>query len=288
MWPLSCQLARASRGRVTPPPTPFGGYPACCRSSLTWHSAAPPNCSSCWPAATPQRPGDPGSPPPTRRAAPANSTPQAPARRPRPARRVQPGTAALPLVVLLRAARHAAALASAAGRRCLDLPHQPGRPPLDQELPVADHPPGQREPALELPAHPRRTATPRRSGIGDRDPHHAAPSRAGSDAAANGHHLAGVPAPAGRRDRRLRPASRSTRSGCAGSTSCSSSIWAPAGYLAGVTGNPNAAWVTQQARNLLLRLEDQGRPFASSSAIVTRSSAAGSTTCSAQKAPRCW
>jgi hypothetical protein len=29
-------------------------------------------------------------------------------------------------------------------------------------------------------------------------------------------------------------------------------------HLAGVTANPNAAWVTQQARNLLLRLEDQG------------------------------
>jgi hypothetical protein len=27
-------------------------------------------------------------------------------------------------------------------------------------------------------------------------------------------------------------------------------------HLAGVTANPNAAWVTQQARNLLLRLED--------------------------------
>jgi putative transposase len=30
-------------------------------------------------------------------------------------------------------------------------------------------------------------------------------------------------------------------------------------HLAGVTANPNAAWVTQQARNLMLRLEDQGR-----------------------------
>jgi putative transposase len=30
-------------------------------------------------------------------------------------------------------------------------------------------------------------------------------------------------------------------------------------HLAGVTANPNAAWVTQQARNLLLRLEDQVR-----------------------------
>jgi putative transposase len=30
-------------------------------------------------------------------------------------------------------------------------------------------------------------------------------------------------------------------------------------HLAGVTTNPNAAWVTQQARNLLLRLEEHGR-----------------------------
>jgi hypothetical protein len=30
-------------------------------------------------------------------------------------------------------------------------------------------------------------------------------------------------------------------------------------HLAGVTANPNAAWVTQQARNLLLRLEERGR-----------------------------
>jgi putative transposase len=30
-------------------------------------------------------------------------------------------------------------------------------------------------------------------------------------------------------------------------------------YLAGVTANPNGGWVTQQARNLLLALDEQGR-----------------------------
>jgi putative transposase len=31
-------------------------------------------------------------------------------------------------------------------------------------------------------------------------------------------------------------------------------------HLAGVTANPNAAWVTQQARNLLVVLSEQGGP----------------------------
>jgi putative transposase len=30
-------------------------------------------------------------------------------------------------------------------------------------------------------------------------------------------------------------------------------------HLAGVTANPNAAWITQQARNLLLALDERGR-----------------------------
>jgi hypothetical protein len=33
----------------------------------------------------------------------------------------------------------------------------------------------------------------------------------------------------------------------------------PPGHLAGVTANPDSGWVTQQARNLLLVLGDQGR-----------------------------
>ena len=84
-------------------------------------------------------------------------------------------------------------------------PHrQTGRPPLDQRAAAADRPPGQGEPALGLPAHPGRTAAARRAGLGHRDPHHAAPPRARPGTAPGGHDVAGVPAPAGRRDPRLR------------------------------------------------------------------------------------
>jgi hypothetical protein len=59
-------------------------------------------------------------------------------------------------------------------------------------------------------------------------------------------------------------------------------------HLAGVTANSNAAWVTQQARNLLVVLSEQAGRCASSSATVIRSSAVGSTTYSARRAPTCW
>jgi hypothetical protein len=69
--------------------------------------------------------------------------------------------------------------------------------------PGADHPPGQGEPLLGFPAHQGRAPTAWRPGLGDRDPHHAAPPRAGASTAADCHLLAGVPTPAGRRDRGL-------------------------------------------------------------------------------------
>jgi putative transposase len=84
-------------------------------------------------------------------------------------------------------------------------PHrQTGRPPLDQELPAADHPPGQGEPALGLPAHPGRAAPAWCAPLGDGDPHHATPPWAEPRSTAGSQILESVPAPAGRRDRCLR------------------------------------------------------------------------------------
>src|SRR5215216_6654190 len=82
-------------------------------------------------------------------------------------------------------------------------PRGPGRPPLDEDV-QADRASGQGESALGLPAHPRRAAPAGRAGLGHRDPHDAAPPPARSGTAADSHVVAGIPAPASRRDRRLR------------------------------------------------------------------------------------
>jgi hypothetical protein len=94
--------------------------------------------------------------------------------------------------------------------------------------PGADRASGQGEPTLGRPAHPRRAASAGHAGLGHRDPHHAAPPPDRSSTTADSHVVAGLPAPASRRDGRLRPASPSTPSGCGGCRCCSSSSWTAA------------------------------------------------------------
>jgi hypothetical protein len=102
-------------------------------------------------------------------------------------------------------ARDAAALAPPPRRGRLDLPTPRSRATAARPgAAAADRSAGQREPALGLPAHPGGAAPARHARLCDRDPHHAMPPRDGSGAEAIGHHLAGVPTPAGLRDHCLR------------------------------------------------------------------------------------
>ena len=162
--------------------------------------------------------------------------------------------------MLLRRSGHAAGLASAAGRRRLDRPAPQNRTTAARPgAAAADRPPGNREPALgdqrlqgellELGIRVSATAirtTLRRHGL---DP---------------------TPRPTVTTWRAL------LRQHAAGILACDlftvDTVWRRRHYvlcfidldtgrvhLAGVTANPNTTWVTQQARNLLLGLEDQAR-----------------------------
>jgi hypothetical protein len=124
--------------------------------------------------------------------------------------RHQPCAPPNPVVLLPRHPADAVALAPVAGRRRVDLPASPSRTSTPgPRHAAADRPPGHGESPLGLPAHPRRAPAAWHAGVSDRDPHHIASPRARPCPTAGEHHLARVPATAGRRDRRLRPASPS-------------------------------------------------------------------------------
>jgi hypothetical protein len=203
----ACELAvRIRRGAVVWRPTDrLGGPLRAVEVRLPHPVPLHPAIGAAGPRRCRQGPGDPGAPSPAGRAAPPNQTTQARSCRPSGACRHQPRLVPSPLVVLLRQARDAAALAPAAGRRRLDLPAPRNRSTSTRPGAAAAHrPPGPGEPTLGLPTHPGRAAPAWDTRLGHRDPHHAAPPPTGSDAATDDHHLASVHASAGCWDRRLR------------------------------------------------------------------------------------
>jgi hypothetical protein len=85
-----------------------------------------------------------------------------------------------------------------------NLPSWSGTTAIGSGGAAADRPPSQGEPAVGLPAHPRRAATARHPGLCIRNPRHPPPARPRPRTAADRHLVAGVPEAAGRRDRGVR------------------------------------------------------------------------------------
>jgi hypothetical protein len=147
-------------------------------------------------------------------AAPPDGSTLAGALRPSAAGCHQSRVASTPLVVFLRQAGDAAALAPTLSGRRLDLP-APARPTsAGRGRATVDHPPGQGEPSLGLPADQGRTAAPRRLDLSYHDP-----CDAPVGAAAGGRRGGGLVG------RSRCPA----RCGCGGCMCCSSSSWGPGG-----------------------------------------------------------
>jgi hypothetical protein len=206
----------------------LGGHPGALKARLLHAVPLHPAARTPGTRRRRQGPGTPGAAPPAQHPAPPSPTPKARARRPCPAGCNQPRAAPIALVLLPCQAGDAAALAPSLGRRRVDVSSRTRATAAGGGRAGADRASGQGEPTLGLPAHPRRAASAGHAGLGHRDPHHAAPPPDRSSTTADSHVVAGLPAPAGRRDGRLRPASPSTPSGCGGCRCCSSSSWTAA------------------------------------------------------------
>jgi putative transposase len=193
-------------------------------------------------------------------AAPPDPTTQIRTCRPRCARRHQPCVAPSPLVVLPRQAGDAAALAPAAGRRRPDLPAPRTRAtPAQPGAAAADRPLGQGEPSL---GYQRIKGELQHLGI--------RVSATAIRTTLRRHGLDPTPRPTTTTWRAF------LRQQAAGILACDfftvDTIWLRRLYvlffielatrrvhLAGVTSNPDGAWVTQQARNLFLATADGGQ-----------------------------
>ena len=205
---------------------------------------------------------DPGSAPPARRAPTVHTTPADDPDRSRPDRRPHPTATGPPTNRHARRTGHDPALAPPARRPPLDHPADPTRPTIYHRRPARHgHPPGHREPHLgdidastaNSPASATRSAPPP-SGPSCTTP--ASTPRPGEP---------DHPGPSSCRPKRTRssPAtcSTSTPSPCTGCTRSSSSSTPPAAYTSSASPRiPPAAWLTQQARNLLMDLDDAAPP----------------------------
>jgi hypothetical protein len=221
-------------------------------------------------------------------AAPPDPTSQARAPRPRAAGRDQSSPTPSPLVLLPRHPADAAGLAPAPRRGRVDRPAPwPGAATARPSRPAADHTSPQRTLAGATSASKANWCT---SACESRPPR----SAPRCVATAWIRHR-GRPPPPGERSSASRPRG-SWRVTCFTVDTAALrrlqvlffiELDTRRVHLAGVTANPNGAWVAQQARNLLLVLEEQDAGSGLCCAIGTRSSPTGSTMSSPRTVPRC-
>jgi hypothetical protein len=114
-----------------------------------------------------------------------------------------------------------------------------------------------------LPANPRRTTAPWLPDLSQLDQPGAAGSRHRPSTAADGHHLAGVSAPASRRVIACDFFTVDTVFLRRVYVLFFIELGSRPVHLAGVTDHPTGLWVAQQARNLVTVLGDQATAFRS-------------------------